>query len=328
MGTISIIGIGILLLELMINVYGVRLASYINKAAVVAEIVALIIFGLILGAVVLFKGDANTSLLTTIPNNFSSYLPVFLISTLLAAWTIFGFESPSDFSEETVNAKQVAPKSIILSVLVSVLLGAFFIGIVTIAIPNLATVTSAADPISTIFIYHLGALLTQIFLFFVVLAMFAASLITTTAASRILFAVSRDKNFIGHQYFSKISGKGIPFYAALFIAVVEGIIFLTMYGLSALYSAAVVLLFLAYLITVINFAVGLKKLPPTKNFSLGKWHWPIVILSIVWLVFQICVLTIPAEFHLASEVTGVIIVSGLILYSLQRLFITKSEMVS
>lgn len=328
MSTISLIGVGILVLELVINVYGVRFAAYINKVAVIAEIVALIVFGLILGAVVLFKGQANPSLLTTIPSNFSSYLPVFLISTLLAAWTIFGFESPSDFSEETINAKQIAPKSIITSVLTAVLLGAFFLGVVTIAIPNLANVTSAADPISTIFTYHLGVLPTEIFLFCVVLAMFAASLITTTAASRILFAVSRDENFIGHQYFSRVSGRGIPFYAALLIAIVEGIIFLTMYGLSALYSAAVVLLFLAYLITVINFAVGLKKLPPTKNFSLGSWHYPVVTLSILWLIFQIGVLTIPAEFHLAAEVTGGIIVIGLVLYSLQSLFISKKQITS
>ncbi len=325
MHTISLIGIAILLLELIINVYGVKLAAYINRLAVIAEIVALIIFGLILGIVVFVKGTPNVSLLTTVPTNFSAYLPAFLISTLLAAWTIFGFESPSDFSEETINAKQVAPKSIISSVLVAVILGALFLGIVTIAIPNLATVSSASDPISTIFSYHLGTIPTQIFLFLVVLAMFAASLITTTAASRLLFAVSRDKKVIGHQLFSKVSDRGIPLYAAILIATVEGVIYLTMYGLSALYSAAVVLLFLAYLITVLNFSIGAKKLPATKNFSLGNWHWPVVILSILWLVFEIGVLTVPAEFHLAAEITAGITLGGLIIYFLQPLLIGKSN---
>jgi amino acid transporter len=92
MVNISIIGAGILLLELTINVYGVRLAAMINRIAVVAEIVALIVFGLILAAVVIFKGEANPSLITTIPSTPIPYLPVFLMSTLLAAWTIFGFE--------------------------------------------------------------------------------------------------------------------------------------------------------------------------------------------------------------------------------------------
>lgn len=193
------------------------------------------------------------------------------------------------------------------------------------AIPNLANVTAAADPISTIFSARLGAVPTEIFLLFVIVAMFAASLMTTAAASRLLFAVSRDKKVIGHQWFSKVSGRGIPFYAAVLIAVVEIIIFVTMYGLSALYAAAVVLLFLAYLITVINFTMGSKKLPPTKNFSLGSWHWPVVILSILWLIFEIGVLTIPQEFHSAAMITGGIILAGILIYYLQPLLIREKQ---
>jgi hypothetical protein len=96
-----------------------------------------------------------------------------------------------------------------------------------------------------------------------------------------------------------------------------------MYGLSALYAAAVVLLFLGYLITVINFAIGIKKLPSTKNFSLGKWHMPVVSLAIIWLIAEIGILTIPQEFHLAAIITGLIILLGGVLYTLQLFFIKK-----
>jgi len=229
-----------------------------------------------------------------------------------------GFESPADSSEETVNVKTVAPKSIILSVLTAVVLGGFFIGVITIAIPNLATITASADPISSIFSYHLGGMATLVLLACVLLAMFATSLMNMTVASRILFAISRDKKFIAHKTLRKVSSHGIPFYSAIFVAVVEAIVFLTMYGLSAIYASAIVLLFGAYLITVINFMIGLKKLPPTDKFSLGRWHWPVVILSIVWLVLQICILTIPQEFHLVGEITVGIIALGFIQYFLQR----------
>jgi amino acid transporter len=318
MSTISLIGAGILLLELLINVYGVRFAALINRIAVAAEILALVVFGIILASVVFLRGEANTALITTIPTVKGSYLPAFLMSTLLAAWTIFGFESPSDFAEETINARRVAPKSIILSVLASALLGFFFIYIITMSIPDLARVTASSDPISTIFLSRLGAMPTEVFLAFVIVAMFAASLMTTAAASRLLFAVSRDKRVLGHRWFATISGRGIPLYAAVLIAAVELVIFLTMYGLAALYSAAVVLLFLAYLITVVNFAVGLRKLPQgIRTFSLGRWHWPVVTLSIVWLVFEICVLTIPAEFHSAAMITAGIGLFGLAFYYVQ-----------
>jgi amino acid transporter len=326
MSTISLIGAGILLLELLINVYGVRFAALINRVAVAAEILALVVFGIILASVVFLRGEANTALITTIPTVKGSYVPGFLMSTLLAAWTIFGFESPSDFAEETVNARRVAPKSIILSVLASALLGFFFIYIITMSIPDLARVTASSDPISTIFLARLGAMPTEVFLAFVIVAMFAASLMTTAAASRLLFAVSRDKRVLGHRWFATISGHGIPFYAAVLIAAVELVIFLTMYGLSALYSAAVVLLFLAYLITVVNFAIGLRKLPQgIRTFSLGRWHWPVVTLSIVWLVFEICVLTIPAEFHSAAMITVGICLFGLAFYYVQPALMKDSR---
>ena len=323
LNAIRIIGISIILLKLLINIYGVRLAAYVNRLAVLTEIIALIVFGLILAVVIFVKGAAHPALITTIPSAPVPYLPAFLMCTVLAAYTIFGFEAPSDFSEETINAKQVTPKSIVYSVLTTVIFGMLFLGVITIAIPNLASITASADPVSAIMTHHLGGWGTEIFLLCVLLAMFATSLITSAGTFRLLFAVSRDKRFLGHQYLSRVSARGIPIYSAFLITLIEIVIFLTLYGLAALFAASIVLMFLAYLITVINFAIGLKKLPPTKSFSLGVWHWPIVILSILWLITEICILTIPAEFHLAAQITGGIILAGLVLYQIQKLLIKK-----
>ena len=324
MSTLRLIGVVILIIQLLISVYGIRLATYINKLAVVAEIVAIVVIGVALILSVVLKGEVHFLLLTTIPSSPIPYWPAFLMCTLLGAWTIFGFETPSDLSEETINVKSITPKSIISSVLASSLLGLFFIFALTVAIPNLSDITTASDPISAIISSHFGGIVTEIFLGCVLLAMFATSLISITLASRLLFAVSRDKHFIAHEKFSKISARGVPSYAAWLVALVEIIIFLTMYNLSALYASAIVLLFSAYLITVINFAVGLKKLPPTKNFSLGKWHWPVVFLAIAWLVVQITILTVPEEFHLAAMIGAGILVFSAIQYNLHNFFTKKS----
>ena len=324
MNTIRLIGVLTFIIQLLISIYGIRLAAYINRVAVVAEILAIIAMGLALIFSVFLKGGVHTSLLTTVPVNPTPYWPAFLMCTLLGAWTIFGFETPSDLSEETIDVKRITPKSIISSVIASGLLGFFFLFALTIAIPNLADITAAADPISAIVSYHFGGIITEVFLFCVLLAMFATSLISITLASRLLFAVSRDKHFIAHEKFSKVSVHGVPAYAAWLVALVEIIIFLTMYSLSALYASAIVLLFSAYLITVINFAIGLKKLPPTQNFSLGKWHWPVVILAIVWLVAQIAILTIPQEFHLAAMIGVGILIFSAIQYNLHNFFVKKS----
>lgn len=316
--TMHVLGTGIIVLQVAINVYGVRLACYTNRIAVIAELIALVVFGLIILAVVTIHGEANTSLLTTVPSEPAPYWQNFLMASLLAAWTIFGFETPSDLSEETVNAKRIAPRSIISSVIVTILMGAFFLGIVTLAIPDIASVTAASDPISTIVAYHLGDLITKIFLVFVLIAMFASSLITITAASRILFAVARDKRMRGAVFVEKISTHGIPTRATWFVAIIEIVTFLLAKDATDLYAAPVVLLSLGYLVTVISFAIGFKKLPSTQSFSLGFWQWPIVVLAIFWLVALIGILTLPQEFHSTAEIAGGILVAGVAVYFLTK----------
>lgn len=326
MPTIRIIAICVFFVQLFINVYGVRLAGFINRWAVIAEITALIVFGLILIIAAGSKGLLHPSMVNVkAAGDTYPYWEAFLMCTLLGAWTLFGFETPSDFSEETINVKQVAPKSIVSSVAAAAVLGLFFLVVLTVCIPNLSNITASADPISSIVSFYLGDFGTKIFLFCVLLAMFATSLLAITLASRLLFAVSRDRNFLAHEKFSKVSSHGTPFYAALLATLIEIVIFLTMYGLAALYASGVVLLFSAYLITVINFAVSIKKLPPTNNFSLGKWHWPVVIMAIVWLVIQIGILTIPGEFHLAAEIGIGIIIFSSIQHYLHKTFFQKDN---
>lgn len=313
MPAIRAVGLAILLLQLLISLYGVELAGTINRLAVIVEILALLVFGFVLLGSLVLRGGVQYSLLTNIPSTPAPYWPAFLISSLLGSWTIFGFESPADVSEETRNVKQVAPRSILLSVATSVVLGFFFIVVLTLGIPNLANVTAAADPISAIVAFHLGGPATDVLLICVLIAMFATALLNLTVAARILFAISRDGNLIGSDTLRKVSGRGIPAFSTASVVAVEAILFLTMYGLAAVYAAAVVLLFLAYLATVVTFASGSARLSPPTTFSLGKWQVPVVSLAILWLIVEIGILTIPQEFHLAAEIAiGLLICGGLV----------------
>jgi len=315
--TISIIGVGVILLQLLINIYGVRLAAYINRLAVVFEIIALVGFGMVLALILLFKGGAHPQLLTTIPHSNISYLLPFLMSTLLAAFTIFGFESASDLSEETVRVKHIAPRSIIYAVIASAVLGFLFIVVLTLAIPNLADITAVADPISTIFSYYLGTIPIKIFIVSVLIAVFATALLNITLASRLLFAIARDKRFIASSFFEKVSARRVPANAAVVIAIVEILVFVFLSGLSALYAAPVVLLLLAYLVTVINFVRNSDALPPSTTFSLGRWRKPIAWAAIIWLIAEVLILTVPKEFNLAAFIAIGIIAIGVVQYLVQ-----------
>jgi hypothetical protein len=83
---------------------------------------------------------------------------------------------------------------------------------------------------------------------------------------------------------------------------------------TSLYGACSVLAALYYLITVVAFAAKTGKLGTTNTFSLGRWHWPVVILAATWSIVEIGILTIPEEFHPVAVATGGVLVVGFVIY--------------
>jgi amino acid transporter len=92
---------GLLVVQLLINLYGVRLASHTNVLAVIAEIISVVALTCLIAAVLLSTGRANVELLTQPPSGDVSYWRSFLMASLLGAWRLIGFEACADVSEET-----------------------------------------------------------------------------------------------------------------------------------------------------------------------------------------------------------------------------------
>jgi amino acid transporter len=308
------VGLALILLQAAINVYGVRAAAYINLVAVCAEIAAALIFGILLTAIWISNGHSNVELLTTIPSEPKPYFPAFLMACLLPSWTLLGFEGAADISEETINVRKVAPKGIIQSVLACSLLGFAFTMILTLAIPNLSSVSTSADPVTAIVSTNLGAQLTKLFLVLLLISVIACSLVNMTGASRVLFAMSRDRRIVGASWLARVSSHKVPGNATWLVAIVSGIFLLISDRATALYGAGAVLFTMFYLLTVTGYVIGLKRLPPTESFSLGRWRWPVVILAVAWLSVEIAILTVPGEFHAVALATAVVLIVGAGLY--------------
>jgi amino acid transporter len=309
---IRYIGLGLLLLQVLINIYGVKVAAYLNLAAVGTEIIAICVFGLLLAAVWLSHGHPNVHLLTTIPSTPRPYLPGFLMASLLAAWTVVGFEGAADVTEETVDARRVAPMGILRATLTSSVLGFAFVILLTLLIPNVASLSGVADPVTAIISAALGTILAKAFLILVLISVFACSLVNMTGASRVLFAMSRDNRFIGSSWLNKVSGNKVPAYAVWFVTLIAAIALYFSNTATALYGAGTVFLALFYVATVIGY--GVSNLPATDSFSLGRFRWPVILLSIAWLLLEIGIFTIPTQFHASALATGYVLVVGVVIY--------------
>jgi amino acid transporter len=305
-----------ILIQALINVHGVRLASRINLISVIIEMTALLGFGLLIGSIVAFQGHAHLSLLTSVPHGDTNYWQPFLMACLLGVWTMIGFEGAAEMGEETANVHHVSPRGVFSSVLVAGILGFILLFSLTIAIPDLKAITASADPIGDITRSVIGVPLTNIFLILVLISIFACALVCNTTGARMVWAMSRDKKFPAHKFFSKVSSRQVPAAAVWLVSIVGIICVLFADTATALYASGAVMGILAYLLTVLSFVFGNKKIPKKGAFTLGIWHWPVVILATAWLIIEVAILTVPEEFHSVAWTTGGILIAGGIVYRL------------
>jgi len=171
-------------------------------------------------------------------------------------------------------------------------------------------------PVTLILEQNLGIAVSKIFMVVIVVSIFACGLVCSTSATRIVYTMSRDNAFFASKLFRRVNPKtSTPIPACILLWVLGLLSILFASSITILALAASVLPAIYYLITIVSYALARKKVNFRKDcFNMGKWAPAVIILSILWLVFAIGILTIPKEFHQATLVNGIIIVVGIVLY--------------
>lgn len=209
----------------------------------------------------------------------------------------------------------MVPSSILSSVVFTTLIGLAFLLVLTLAIPDVATIAAASDPVSAIVRHHLGGAATKLFLLCVVVAMLATALITMSLSVRIVFAMARDERLPAARLLGRVTSKGIPPFAVLLVTIIGLAVFLTARDLTSLMAVPVVLLTTIYLVTVVNAIFRAERLPEAPHYALGRWRKPIGTLAALWLLALIAILTVPEEFHEVAWIAGGLIAGSFALYA-------------
>jgi len=134
----------------------------------------------------------------------------------------------------------------------------------------------------------------------VTFSIFACGLVIFITVSRLTWAMSRDERFPGYQLFSRVNrSTGTPVAATLLSGILIEVVLAAFAGygiitnqtttLFNLFSAATLLPAIIYLATVILYIYARRKLPQTLGFRLGAFEWPIIVLSVVWLLFELSI---------------------------------------
>ncbi|MGH2918829.1 MAG: amino acid permease [Solirubrobacteraceae bacterium] len=282
-----LLGAILVVLTTTVTALGVGIMSRINSIGVTLELIGVTALIVLLFSHAERGPDAVLHQTGAAPGG---YLAAFIISALMAAYVMVGFDSAGELSEETRDPRRTAPLAIVRALCVAGLCGGLLLLGGILAAPNLGEL--AAGGLPYVLTSQLGDTVGKILLADVAIAVCVCTLAIQTAATRMMFSMSRDgvlpfSSALGHV--SKRTGTpvlpavivGLLTISLLVVNVGEASLFL------ALTSVCIVMLYLAYL--MVTGPMLVRRLRGTydadgaqASFSLGRWGLPVNILAVVY----------------------------------------------
>ena len=312
--TVAIFG-AVLLAHALLNTFGIGLVALFNSVSVWWHVVGVAVIFIAMFFLAPARTDLGT-VFTKFVNNTSvdpavAALPVIyvvLIGLLNAQYTLTGFDASAHMSEETHNASTSAPRGIVFSVAISVIMGFILLTAMNVGInPNVgadgvdgyarALATPSGVPPAQIWIDAVGQTGGLLILLLVIGAQFFCGMASVTANSRMIYAFSRDGAIPGSSFWHRINPRTRTPTNSIWLAAIAAFIL----GLPYLYSTAaffavtsiaVIGLYIAYIIPVyLRLRAGSKFEPGPWN--LGRWSRPIGIVATIWVVFIAILFMLP-----------------------------------
>ncbi|BBX62131.1 amino acid permease [Mycobacterium saskatchewanense] len=259
---------GILMaLTTIINIIGIRLMALINNIGVVSEIsgaTAIIIL------LIAHGGRSGGVLVTTGTVSHAGYFGALLCASFTAAYVLVGFDSASEMSEETRNARRIAPRTTLRALSAAGILGFGIIVAMVLAAPSLTDGKLADEGPAYVVATVLSGTTGKILLTMVAIAICVATLAIQTAGSRMLFSMARDRRTLFHGVLSHVPQRtGTPAAAAIAIGISATAVLMLNLGPQAAFvameSTCIIIIYLAYL--MVTGAMLVKRLRGERVFN-------------------------------------------------------------
>ena len=298
-GPIFIVYLLVLAAHGLLNTFGVKLVRLLGDISVWWHVVGVGVIFVILFAAPDHRN--NFSFIFQYQNNSAwsggiSTIYAFFLGFLLAQYTITGFDASAHVSEETVGARTAAPKAIVRSIWISAIAALVLNVGFLLAMPDEfkrkdASVYGITFP-AVIFDSVLRPGLSRLLVFISTLGQFFCGLACVTAASRMMYAFSRDNGLPGSKLWHRINPKTRTPTNAVWLAVsvagVTGALSLVQkdsYSVAffALTGICVIGLYASYVLPIYlrvtsdDFVQG--------PWNLGRYSKLVGWISIVWVVF-------------------------------------------
>jgi amino acid transporter len=314
----------VLALQAALIIASTRGTTRVNNTAVATEVIGIVGLTVLLIVVAAIRGLGHWSNLGSTgivsPVGYYGWLGPFMLSTLLGAYTIVGFESASNLAEETFEPHKTVPRAMVRAVVLSGVVGMAFLIALVYAINDIPAVSHSAAPVALIVQDVLGSFVQKVFLIFVCVSIFACGLVIMVTNGRLIWSMSRDRRLPGYQLWRQVPrATGGPTWATVLAAVLGAVITLVLINhtsaLITLFTASTIMPALLYASTVLLYIFTARRHRAVAgHFSLGRWEIPVIAGALIWLAYELIVLIGPSQFRDAQYYVLGALGVGLLVY--------------
>lgn len=249
-----LLGCLLLVVTTALNAFSVRATAIVNSAGVTCELI-----GVTLLVILLFvhaERGPSVVLHHTNLDGTTGYVGPLLVSSLMAAYVLVGFDSAGELSEETHKPRATTPRTILRAVAASGLAGAFLIVAALMAAPSLAPDDLGVGGLPYVLTSRLGTFWGKLLLLDVAFAVCVCTLAIQTAAARMIFSMSRDQVLPFSTRLAQVSPRtGTPILATVVPGVGAALCLIVNIGNAGLFlgltSVCIMLLYIAYLMVTV-----------------------------------------------------------------------------
>jgi len=287
--------IAVVLLCVLINVYGVKLATMLNNIGVALELVVTIGATAFIAVVAFFVTNEHQGIEFLFSggaagDSGSPYVIVWLTASLGCIFGLLGVEAAADVAEETKNARRTIPRTMFLALGVASAIEFFMYIVFLLVIKDPDTLAQSSSPITDLFAQQVSPWFSKLVIALALTNILVCVLASMLVATRLVYALGRDNMLPGSRFLRRVSEKhkvpttavwatGVVSFVLLLSALANEKTFSYVVGMAALGFFAVYLLTTAGLL-VVN---ARKRIPagPAGVFDLGRLRVPVYVLGLV-----------------------------------------------
>jgi amino acid transporter len=232
-----------------------------------------------------------------------------LVGLLQAQWTFTGYDASAHVAEETVGAREAAPRGIVHSVIVSGVAGFIMLLAITISIRDLPATASASNPFLYVLRTALGGRLADALSWMVVGAMWFCGLSSVTSNSRMLFAFARDGGPPGSRFLKRVSPRfATPAWAVWTCVAVAFLLAIWSEAYSVIVSISTIGLYAAYGLPIwLAWRSRRTGNYLTGPWNLGEWAGWINGGALIWIGFITILFMLPPNVLAGVTFSGLLV---------------------